>query len=233
MNRAVLVTVLAAGAVLGTAQPSRAQFQRYDYVWARNTNGAQLTLDGVLNEPQWAVADSIVIDGRQIGPIPGSGWKDEGGFAATDPNHSVIKFLLVGSQLWVGATVRDSSIGGSEIFNYFDGLLMSLKQHQLADRPAPPGEHFISWWWPSTSGDTQPRAINKPMAMTCVWRTGYQAPTPQQIQEWDARWTVDGTVNSDTLSDRGYTVEMRFDLGMNGYDVSKPGGEIVEWNVSI
>ena len=26
---------------------------------------------------------------------------------------------------------------------------------------------------------------------------------------------------------------MRFDLGMNGYDVTKPSGDIVEWNVQM
>ena len=61
MKRGVLLAVLVAGAVLATAAPSQAQFQRYDSYWARSTNGAALTLDGVLDEPQWAQAESIVV----------------------------------------------------------------------------------------------------------------------------------------------------------------------------
>ena len=54
------------------------------------------------------------------GAIPGSGYFNEfiaPGVTPTDPNRAVFKFLVVGNQLWIGATVRDSSIGGNAEFN--------------------------------------------------------------------------------------------------------------------
>ncbi|MFN8588848.1 MAG: T9SS type A sorting domain-containing protein [Candidatus Eisenbacteria bacterium] len=236
MKKAGLVTALMTGALLCASLPAWAQFQRYDYIWARSTNGAALTLDGQLNEPQWAQAESLIITTRQDGPIPGSGWKDEGGFISSDPNRAVFRFLTVDNQLWLAVTVRDSSIGGSDQFNRFDGLLMSLKGHNDPGHPSPPREHFMSWWWPPESGDLNPKAINKPMSMVGYWRTwppNSVPPTTQQLQAWDARYVVNGTVNSDTLMDQGYTVEMRFDLGLNGYDVTDADGDIIEWNCSL
>jgi len=147
----------------------------------------------------------------------------------------------VGNQLWIGVTVRDSSIGGSSEFNRFDGLIMSLQAHDDPSRPSPPGEHTISWWWPSGSlgnpnpVDTLGNEIHKGMSMVGRWRTwpAGTPPTPTQVQAWDARWVVHGTVNSDTVADQDYVIEMRFDLGMNGYDVTKAAGDIIEWNVQM
>ncbi|MGH3861869.1 hypothetical protein, partial [Actinokineospora sp.] len=65
--------------------------------------------------------------------------------------------------------------------------------------------------------------------------------TPTEIQAWDAVTTVGGISNDDNNvdgnpsddNDWGYVIEMRFDLGMMGYDVTQAGGDVVEWNVSI
>ena len=245
MKKAGFVTALVTGVALLSALPSWAQFQRYDYTWARSTNGAALTLDGKLDEPQWAQAESLVINGGVIGAIPGSGYHNEfiaPGVTPTDPNRAVFKFLVVGNQLWIGATVRDSSIGGNAEFNRFDGLIMNVRAHDDAGRPSPAGEHTISWWWPKPGslgspgpGDTLGDDINKGMAMVGRWRSwpAGTPPTPTQVQAWDARWVVHGTVNSDTVLDQDYVIEMRFDLGMNGYDVTKTLGDIVEWNVQM
>ncbi len=233
MRKATLATILLVGAMLGMANLSRAQFTRYDQVWARTTDGAALTLDGKLDEPAWALAESVVVRYKVDNGIPGSGWKDEGGFPGSDRTRAVFKFLTVGNQLWIGAIVPDSSIGGTKDFNYFDGLLMSIKQHQLGQFPAPPGEHFISWWWPETTY-VNPLAVDNPMSMRGVFRPDPTVPpTPLQQQEWDAVWKVHGHVNSDAQPDTNYTIEMRFDLGMNGYDVTKVAGDAVEWNVSV
>lgn len=232
MKKAGLVTALVVGAALVSALPCWAQFQRYDYVWARRTTGT-FTLDGKLDEPQWAQAESLVINSKQTGAIPGSGWKQEAGFPPADPNRAVFKFLTTAdNQLWIGVTVRDSSIGGSELFNYFDGLLMSIKQHDSATRPAPPGEHFMSWWVPDTT-DHHPRSINHAPSMVGRWRTIGSAPTPAQLLAWDAGWSVKGVVNSDTLADTSYTFEMRFDLSSNGYNINQAGGDAIEWNASL
>ena len=57
--------------------------------------------------------------------------------------------------------------------------------------------------------------------------------TPEQIAAWDAVTVVHGLSNDDAALDTGYTVEMRFDLTPMGYDVTQPGGDVVEWNISI
>lgn len=236
MKKAALLGALVIGAALVSATPSHAQFQRHDYVWARSTNGAALTLDGHLSEAQWAQAESIVVLGRTIGAAPGSGWKDEGGFPTADPIRAVVRFLTVGNNLWVGVTVRDSSIGGSSAFNTMDGLLMSIKQHQLATRPAPPGEHFTSWWWPVESNYNPGDPVLNKMSQMGIfrnWPARDTTYTPTQLQAWDVAYSVNGTVNDDATADQGYTVEMRFGLSATGYDVTQVGGDVVEWNMSI
>lgn len=235
MKKATLVVAVLLGGTLGFAHPGRAQAPRLDVTWARTTAGAPLALDGVLDEAAWAKAESVLVQYPNDNGIPGSGWKDEGGFPATDRTRAVFKFLVVGNDLWIGATMRDSSIGGSDQFNRFDGLLMGLKDHGNAYRPAPPGEHFISWWWPPESGDPNPGAPGKQPSMIGRWRTWPPGtpPTAEQLTAWDARIKVHGLSNSDAAADTGYTIEMRFGLTQSGYDVTTPQGDIIEWNCSV
>src|SRR5262249_47331464 len=130
MNRG-FAAALAFTAMVCTALPALAQAPRKDYIWARSTAGAPITLDGVLNEPAWAKADSVVIQMAQDTGIPGSGYFYESGIAPIDPTNCTIRFLTVGNTLYMGAYVRDHSIGGSETFNRFDGFLMSIKDHSV------------------------------------------------------------------------------------------------------
>lgn len=79
-------TIFAAGcALLISAGSLFAQsLQRPNAIWARATAEA-ITLDGILDEPAWALADSVRLQYElSSGLIPGSGWKDEAGvnFAA-------------------------------------------------------------------------------------------------------------------------------------------------------
>jgi hypothetical protein len=53
------------------------------------------------------------------------------------------------------------------------------------------------------------------------------------IAAWDAKTRVQGLSNSDAVADTGYTIEMRFDLGVVGYDVTQFAGDVVEFNLSI
>jgi hypothetical protein len=215
----------------GFASPASAIVTRNDYIWARTTAGAAITLDGVLNEPAWAKAESMLVKYSYDAGKPGSGWKAEGGFAPTDTMRAVLRFLTVGNQLYMAATVRDSSIGGSAAFNFFDGILMSLKDHNFS-APAPPAEYFYTWWHPNLA---QPKA--KGLMPGFVGKYGANPidslRTPAAIAAWDAATVVNGFTNSDTLPDVGYTVEMRFDLTVQNYNITQPGGDILEWNISI
>jgi hypothetical protein len=245
MNRGFLSTLLLAGA-LGAALPAAAQAPRQDFIWARSTGGAPIALDGVLNEAAWSQADSVVIVFGQDTGIPGSGYFFESGIAPVDPTHATIRFLTVGNQLYMGAYVRDHSIGGSETFNRFDGLLMSIKDHATSTRPAPPAEYFYTWWYPEDPDAAI--APGAPIRFRGRWTGCNDDPsncprprTQAEVDAWNAVTTVAGIVNDDDNvdgnpaddDDWGYVVEMRFDLGVMGYDVTQLDGDVVEWNVSI
>ena len=239
-----LVASLALAALLATVLPSPAQTPRKDFIWARSTAGAPLTLDGVLNEPAWAMADSVVIHMSQDTGIPGSGWFFEAGISPSDPTNATLRFLSVGNQIWMGAYIRDHSIGGSNVFNRFDGLLMAIKNHATSQRPAPPLEYFYSWWYPEDS--LAALQVGRGPNFRGHWTGCEDNPsdctrprTAEEIANWDARYTVGGVTNDDkngaqtTTNDWGYVVEMRFNLDPVGYDITKPAGDAVEFNVSI
>lgn len=237
------VTILL-GVTFAAASPAGAQAPRADVIWARKAPGP-ITLDGVLNEAAWSAAESKTLRYRIDAGIPGSGWKDEAGFAASDSTKAILKFLVVGNQLYLGATVPDKSIGGSGQFNRFDGFLMALKDHASLGFPKPPAEYFYSWWYPHQSGDVNPCDPDSTPGLPPTFR-GRWAPdttcdesgavkprSAAQIAAWDARTVVNGITNTDAAEDVGYTVEMRFDLTPMGYDVTDADGDIIEWNISI
>lgn len=228
-TRTAMLLLVLAVTQAGTAV---AQAPRQDAIWARRTN-ANITLNGVLSEPAWAQAESVTINMAQDAGIPGSGWKYEGGVLPVDPTRAVLKFLVVGNQLYLGARIPDQSIGGSKDFNRFDGLLMALKNRAIPGAPKLPAEYLYSWWYPD-SLDPNPTQIGRLPSFRGTWGTTFGVPrTPAQISAWDATTVVNGSSNTDLVNDVGYTIEMRFDLAVMGYDATKPTGDIVEWNVSI
>jgi hypothetical protein len=218
-------------AALATMAPAMAQIPRQDAIWAR-TAFDPITLDGVLNEPEWAQAETHVIEYAVDAGMPGSGWKTESGWQPIDPTHATIRFLVQGNQLYMAATVLDQSIGGSSEFNRFDGLLMGMKNHAEPGFPKPQNEYMYTWWHEELP---DPQAVGTMPGFIGVWaELPHGSPrTPEQIAAWDAVTVVDGVTNDDSVPDVGYTIEMRFDLEVMGYDVTQPGGDIVEWNVSV
>ena len=109
---------------------------------------------------------------------------------------------------------------------------MALKDHADPAAPKPPAEYFYAWWYAGVPTRSRPAAgLPGPLGA----RTPAGAPrTPEQIANWDAVTVVHGTSNTDAgAPDTGYTVEMRFNLTPMGYDMTKPEGDIVEWNISI
>lgn len=233
--KAGLSAVLAAGALAVFATAAFAYPPRPDVIWARVATGATITLDGKLDEPCWAQAETKTIQYRIPGGngIPGSGYQEEGGTLATDTMKAVLKFLVIGNQLYMGCKVFDKSIGGSDQFNRFDGLLMNLRNHAAGTYPAPDAEYFYSWWHPENPALNAPGSL--PGFRGFPWGSTDTIPrTPEMIANWDAATTVQGTSNTDSgAPDTSYTIEMRFNLGPMGYDVTKPAGDIVEWNISI
>jgi len=238
MKRNGYLLIVLGGLWLTALPAAGAYAPRQDAKWAR-TSTVPITLDGNLNEASWATAESVLVVYASSSGIPGSGWKLEAGFAPTNPTNATLKFLVRNNQLYLGATVRDKSIGGHSTFNRWDGFLMAIKDHLDPGFPKPPVEYFYSWWYP-LSPDPQPVG-QKPIFRG---RYGVTAPadttapddttrTNANISAWDARIVVNGQTNTDAVADVGYTVEMRFDLGVVGYNTTQPEGDIIEWNISI
>ena len=226
-----LLQIMLVGAVCAAALPALGQAERQDAIWAR-VSPTPITLDGVLDEPGWAVAESKVITYATDSGIPGSGWKAEAGWDPVDPVQATLKFLVVDNQLYLGAVINDRSIGGGKDFNRFDGLLMGMKDHSVDYLPKPVAEYLYSWWYEYQTGTPPPG--QEPYFIGVWAELPHGSPrTPEQIANWDAVTVVNGLTNSDTVDDVGYTIEMRFNLTPMGYDVTKPEGDIVEWNVSV
>jgi hypothetical protein len=230
MRRLALVSFLAFSASL-TALPATAQPPRKDIIWARVAS-SPITLNGILNEPSWAQAESMVVRFGQENGIPGSGWKYEQGIAPLDPSYATLKFLTWGDSIYLGAVVRDKSIGGSEAFNRFDGFLMAVKDHSDPNFPKPPAEYLYSWWFPTT---TDPQPVDQAPAFKGKWAVDPPGSprTQEQITAWDARTVVHGHSNTDTPNDTDYTVEMKFAMTPMGYHITQANGDAVEWNISV
>ncbi len=231
--------VLAAGAVLAFGPTTSEAIPRSDVIWARRSV-APITLDGVLNEPAWAQAESKFIQyGVDNGP-PGSGYYLEssapGISTPSDPVRATLKFLVHQNQLYMAATVPDSSVGGSISFNRFDGLLIGIKNHADPGHPKPPSEYFYSWW---KDNETHSYPDPQPPGELPNFRGTWGAPDPlaprdsAAVANWDAVTVVNGLSNSDGTIDSGYTVEMRFNLTPLGYDVTQANGDLVEFNIQI
>ena len=208
---------------------------REDVLWARMAPAGSITMDGVLNEPEWAAAESITLVYGETGLLPTSGWRPE--FqpeAITDPTHATIKFLVTtDNQLWLGFDIPDSSIGGIQDWARWDGILMSIKDKLTLDpliNFAPPVEYFYTWWYVNIPTYIVPGA--PPRFIGRYGNFDDTTRTPEQINAWNAKTIVNGTSN-DAGRDQGWTVEMRIDLGVIGYDVTQAAGDIIMLNFSI
>lgn len=247
---AVLLGVCIASVALG-------QNARQDYVWAR-TSAAPITVDGVLNEPGWAMAESIHVQYGAYNALPGSGWHTENTHptATLDPTDAWIKFLVSGDSLYIALIAKDSSIGSGP-FNRKDGVLMNLRHKSpmgsIATIPANNShrsfEMFYSWW----DLDTTRRALGaKPGYdgwtgghrdsiqgtdgnLTYHNYTGLTGLVKRLI--WDGATTVQGEQNRDTTDagapafDQGYVMEIKLNTSLLGYSPST--GDTIMWSMTI
>lgn len=209
---------------------SAQMIKRTDAIWARTVTQGAITLDGKLSEPAWSVAESVLVVFGQSAGMPGSGWKSESGVTASDSTKATLKFLVRGDSLYMAVIARDSSVGGG-LFNKFDGLLMNMRNHASPDRPAPVFEYFYGWvtepWGCGPSGGD--------VGAEPCFMGG--ASTDRTV--WNAKTTVQGIANKDTgaggivTPDTGYVMELCFNLIPRGYNVKRPQGDIIEFNISI
>ncbi len=217
--------------------------KRQDAIWARTAPANSIVVDGRLDEPAWAKAESVVVYYGKSSGLPGSGWKDETGVKPTDPTRAVLKFLVSGNNLYIGAFVPDSSVGGG-LFNMFDGFLMNMRNHAAVRRdpaghyfPAPPFEYFYGWVTESWADPNTGLVGASPGFFG--WAGGPRSEGDSLANIWYAVTRVLGVSNTDTASngsfspDTGYVVELRINLTPRGYDVTRPQGDVIEFNISI
>ncbi|HQU70696.1 MAG TPA: T9SS type A sorting domain-containing protein [Calditrichia bacterium] len=205
-----------------------------DAIWARSVGSETITLDGNLDEAVWSQAESLhVAYGTRTG-LPTSGWRAEFQEAVYfDQTNATVKFLVdSNNQLYLSFYCPDSSVGGSQDWARWDGVLMSVKDRASDSRTTPAIEYFYTYWYINidsliTAG-AEPRFIGR------FGNFGDTTRTQEQRDAWDAGFRVIGGVsNDDTTPDEGYVIEMRLDLGVLGYDVTDADGDIVELNFSI
>ncbi|MBU1096272.1 MAG: T9SS type A sorting domain-containing protein, partial [Bacteroidetes bacterium] len=213
-----------------------------DVIWARTTAAGTLTLDGNLTEPAWDKAEELKIVYGETSGLPTSGWRAE--FqedAIYDPTNATVKFLVEGKYLYLGFTMPDSSVGGTQDWARWDGILMSIKDKTtLTNGMALPGEFFYTFW---SAGTQSPETVlpggepyfisgNTSGRFAGDWGA-VNVRTAEQKAAWDAKTVVRGKSNDDTTPDIDWVVEMRIDMSMLGYNFSNPSGETIMLNLSI
>ena len=258
------VAILFMTVALPVALPVQAQPVRngFDVIWARDVDGAEITLDGFLNEPVWMQAETLqlVWDNDQ----PGYGQFVEGNptlLDPSDPNNGMVYVLRDGNTLWLGAQVEDKSIGGATGLWGMDGFIMNIldRTRFINDRKDAEGvparnffqgnrtEFFYSWW---NENDTTDAATTYDDGTLIGTRRPLPGIEPRfhgfyghdrvagrdsaKIAVWDARMVVSGTANDDTHGeDSGYSMEMRIDMSALGYDYTQEGGDKTAWNIAL
>lgn len=130
--KATVTALCLAALLVGLASTTSAQPVRnnVDAIWARDVAGAEMTLDGALDEAVWEQAESFpLVWDDDFRPLPGSGQRIEGEWTPAsppDPNNGTIHLLRDGNTLWLGAEIQDASIGGQSGFFNSDGLIMNI-----------------------------------------------------------------------------------------------------------
>ncbi len=241
----MIVVVLVVVSLTANAQ----MIQRTDAIWARVAS-SPITIDGKMDEPAWAVAESVNVVYKQDGRIimPGSGWYAEGGLAQTseptDPTNATIKFLSYGDSLYVGFIIRDKSIGGDH-WGAFDALLMNLRPRRPTGyNPAyrswntqQAGEYFYGWVKETWADTTMNQPGKLPGFFGWLGSDGnnavtYSPRTDSMRAIWDAATVVHGVQNDDTNGDdTSWVVEVKFNTAFAGYHVTQ--GDCLAWSVDI
>lgn len=208
-----------------------------DVYWARGLAGDAITLDGDLNEAAWGQAEVITIKYGERSALPTSGWRAE--FqedAYFDHTDATVRMLVdnTNNQLYLAVEAQDSSVGGIGSWARWDGLLMSIKDHNVRSsvKTTEPREFFYTFWYVNVDSLIAPGV--PPRFIGSFGNFGDTIRTAQQRTVWDAKFKmINGITNDDTTPDEGYIMEMRINLDSLGYDATSSAGDIVELNFSI
>lgn len=207
-----------------------AQPKRTDAIWARTAPAGAITIDGKLDESAWTKAESLYVQYGKIAGIPGSGYTAETGIPF-DSTRAVIKFLVSENQLYLGITVKDSSIGGANLspdnFGAADAIIFNvLDKSDPSKRPSPSGEFL--WGWIKADWMNPEPTLTSPGGLPAMGPKDKYSKT-----RYETATIVRGFTNSDSNPDTGYTVEMRVNLDSSGYTASAASGDIVMFSVAF
>ena len=220
------VILLALAATVSVAQFS----PRKDYLWARDISVAPspiITLDGILNEPVWAQAESLSIAYGVVDGSSGSGWKTMNGSGVPrDSARAVVKVLAdkTTNMVYIAVIAEDSSVGGSGWENC-DGILAGIydRTRRASNQVTLHRDIFITWI-DSTGEGALPNLTGGALPGSGVVTAGA---------------SVRGVSNSDTdgggnrVADDGWTIEFAVALDSIGYNANSSTTEEVQLSICI
>ena len=247
---ATLLTLALLAAGVARAQPARTNNGALtDQIVARDIGDATITLDGTLDEAEWANAQTLDLTyGEMVPFIPGGGYETLGGpFTAdspTDPGTSTLRLLRKGNVLYIGLEVADKSIGGTRSFFQHDGLAMSMIDKRRRDRAfAIADTSFVSGrsasinnfelfysWLNSGVGRIEAGQDTVGAAPTVAGGGNLDRGSDDERVDSDVilgtSYTIDGVANDDfngnatQTDDVGYTYEIAINVETLGFDLN-------------
>ena len=252
----IAAACLVAGSAAAQAPSRTDPGQLRDVVWARDIGSGTITVDGNINEPEWAQAESFVLtqDGTQPTYIPGGGAAGRDAFNGSpspDPGQATVRYLRKGNMFYISADVQDKSIGGIRDFFAGDGLVMAIVERAKRDMAFADGipdgrgtnanmsELFYSWMNIGFPGQSLPVGADSVGTMPIFYGSFVNNDGTIRDDIVTGATVVNGVSNDDRngtgalTPDVGYSMEVSIDLAKLGYDMTKPGGDRVTFTVSV
>ena len=209
---------------------------REDARYVRIMQGSEdVVIDGV-EDPIWAMADSVVLGYGQTAYLPSSGysWK-EGEHIPGDSANVVFKCLYKNPYIYLLFKVKDKNVGGVD-WEQSDGMIISFrgyvgyvnnmliqKTHDLTGHYPWDYrfEHFPMFGWKWAGLSSQPAPGSQPIlkGLSIVDGGG-----DTSLTRWEQFTSVVGGLSYDSLDDQGWISEHRMRIDSMGFNVN--GGVI-------
>jgi hypothetical protein len=210
---------------------------REDAMYARYLQGAEDVIVDGIEEPVWALADSIVVGYGQTNYLPGSGYDLWAGQSMPgDSSNAVFKCLVKPPYIYLLFRVVDLSVGGWD-WGQSDALILAFKEntgdHSWVEPWDKRMEHFYTrmYKWAYADSFSSPPIGEQPLFMGNnkvaggleAWRNAAQK------ERWTAFTNVIG-ISNDSLPDVGYISEHRIRIDSLGFN---PNSDVLPFSFSI
>ena len=209
------------------AQWADNKYAREDAMYARYLQGAEDVIVDGIEDPVWALADSIVVGYGQTNYLPGSGYDLWAGQSMPgDSANAVFKCLVKPPYIYLLFRVVDLSVGGWD-WGQSDALILAFKENTGDNSWVEPWdkrmEHFYTrmYKWAYPDSFSSPPIGEQPLFMgnnkvgggLDAWRNAAQK------ERWTAITNVIGIAN-DSLLDVGYISEHRINIDSLGFSTN-------------